>query len=104
MKTTNLLSVTAISIGLTITGVVPAHAGEHEEQNIDSSEVPAVVQKAAQTEAKGAKIVRWEREGSNYEAVVDENGKNVGIAINPKGKVLNRHDEAKERKEEGSKY
>lgn len=104
MKTTNVLTITAISAGLTIAGIVPAHAGKHEEQNINSSEVPAAVQQAAQTEAKGANIVRWEKEGSKYEAVISENGKEVGIAINAKGKVLNRHDEAKEGKEEGSKY
>lgn len=99
----NLVSVSVISAGLMISGAVEAHEGKHQEQNIDSSEVPAVVQKAAQTEAKGANIVRWEKEGSNYEAVIKQNHKQIGIAITANGKVLNRHDEAKERTEEGSR-
>ena len=104
MKTKNLLTVTAVSAGLAIAGVVQAHEGKHEEQLINSSEVPAAVQQAAQTEAKGASIVRWEKEGTNYEAVINKNGKEIGIAISPNGKVLRKHDEAKEHKAEGSKY
>jgi hypothetical protein len=36
--------------------------------------------------------------------VINKNGKEIGIAIDPSGKVLGRHSEAKEHKEEGSKY
>ena len=104
MRTKNLLAVTAVGAGLAIAGMVQAHEGKHEEQSINSSEVPASVQQAAKTEAKGANIVRWEKEGTNYEAVINENGKEVGVAISPTGKVLNRHDEAKEHKGEGSNY
>jgi hypothetical protein len=104
MRTNNLVTTTAVSAGLAIAGIVQAHEGKHEEQSINSSEVPAAAQQAAKTEAKGANIVRWEKEGTNYEAVITENGKEVGIAINPTGKVFNRHNEAKEHKGEGSKY
>jgi len=104
MRTQNLLTITAVSAGLAIAGIVQANEGKHQEQSINSSEVPAAVQQAAKTEAKGANIVRWEKEGANYEAVINENGKEVGIAINPTGKVLNRHDEAKEQKGKRSKY
>jgi hypothetical protein len=104
MRTNNLVTITAVSAELAIAGIVQAHEGKHEEQSINSSEVPAAAQQAAKTEAKGANIVRWEKEGTNYEAVITENGKEVGIAINPTGKVLNRHNEAKEHKGEGSKY
>jgi hypothetical protein len=104
MRTNNLVTITAVSAELAIAGIVQAHEGKHEEQSINSSEVPAAAQQAPKTEAKGANIVRWEKEGTNYEAVITENGKEVGIAINPTGKVLNRHNEAKEHKGEGSKY
>lgn len=99
MKAKNLLTITAVSAGLAIAGIVQAH----EEQNINSSDVPAAVQQAAQTAAKGANIVRWEKEGTNYEAVINQNGKEIGIAIDPSGTVLNRHSEAKEHKEKGEK-
>ena len=104
MKTKNILTVVVVSASLAIAGVAPAHEAKHEEQDISSSDVPAAVQQAAQTEAKGANIVRWEKEGANYEAVINENGKEIGIAINPRGKVLSRHSEAKEHKEKGEKY
>jgi hypothetical protein len=98
MKARHALAATALGAALAVASVCQAQPGEHEERNINSSEVPAAVQKAAQAEAKGANIVRWEKEGSNYEAVINENGKDIGISIKPSGKVLNRHDEAKEGK------
>ena len=98
MKTRNLFTVAAVSAGLAFSVAAQAKEEKHEEQTINSSDVPAAVQQAAQTEAKGANIVRWEKEGSNYEAVINENGKDIGISIKPSGKVLNRHDEAKEGK------
>jgi hypothetical protein len=104
MRTQNMLTITAVSAGLAIAGIVQANEGKHQEQSINSAQVPAAVQQAAKTEAKGANIVRWEKEGTNYEAVINENGKEVGIAINPTGNVLNRHDEAKEQKGKGYKY
>ena len=104
MKTRNLLTVAAVSAGLVFGMSAQAKEEKHEEQTINSSDVPAAVQQAAQTAAKGANIVRWEKEGGNYEAVINKNGKEIGIAIDPSGKVLNRHSEAKEHKGEGSKY
>jgi hypothetical protein len=104
MKTNKLITVAVVSAGLAFG--VGAQAGEkkHEGQTISSSDVPAAVQQAAQAEAKGGTIVRWEKEGANFEAVVQKNGKEIGIAIDPNGKVLNKHDEAKEHKEKGEKY
>jgi hypothetical protein len=104
MKTKNLLTIAAVSAGLVFGVTAQAKEEKHEEQTIKSSDVPAAVQQAAQTAAKGASIVRWEKEGANYEAVINKNGKEIGIEIDPSGKVLGRHSEAKEQKEEGSKY
>jgi hypothetical protein len=103
MKTNNLLTVIVVSVGLASFGIAQAHEGKDKEQDINSSDVPAVVQQAAQKAAKGANIVRWEKEGPNYEAVINPNGKETGIAISASGKVLNRHSEANEHKQ-GEKY
>jgi hypothetical protein len=104
MKTTKLIAAIAVSAGLAFG--VAAQAGEkkHEEQSISSSDVPAAVQQAAQAEAKGGTIVRWEKEGANFEAVIEKNGKQWGVEMDANGKVLNKHDEAKEHKEKREKY
>ena len=65
----------------------------------EPGDVPAVVQKTADNEAKGGKILRWEKEGADYEAVIEKNGKEWGIKINSDGKVVNKHDESREKGE-----
>ena len=104
MKTKHLFTIAAVSAGLAFG--VTAQAGEkkHEEQSISSTDVPAAVQQAAQAEAKGGTIVRWEKGGANYEAVIDKNGKQIGVEMDATGKVLSKHNEAKEHKERGAKY
>jgi hypothetical protein len=98
MKTRNLLVTGLVAASLSI--AVAAQASEEKEQEIKAADVPAAVQKAGENEAKGAKIVRWEKEGENYEAVVEKkNGKQVGIKMNSDGKVLSRHNESKEHQE-----
>ena len=91
----------AVATGLTLSAWTALWADEEREEKINASDVPAVVQKAAQVEAKGGTIVRWEKEGSNYEAVIDNNGKQTGVELTPDGKVVSRHDESKEHKEKG---
>ena len=61
MKTKNLFTVAAVSAGLAFSVAAQAKEEKHEEQTINSSEVPAAVQQAAQAEAKGGTIVRWEK-------------------------------------------
>jgi plastocyanin len=104
MKTTKLIMAMAVSAGLAFGVVAQAKERKHEEQSISSTDVPAAVQKAAETEAKGGTIVRWEKEGTNYEAVIEKNGKQVGVEMDANGKVLSKHNEAKEHKEKGEKY
>jgi plastocyanin len=103
MKTKYLFTIAAVSAGLAF-GTAQAKEREHEEQTIASSEVPAVVQSAAQTQAQGGTIVRWEKEGANFEAVIDKNGRQIGIEMDATGKVLSKHSEAKEHKEKGARY
>jgi hypothetical protein len=99
MKITKLITTIAVSAGLAFG--VAAQAGEkkHKEQSISSTDVPVEVQKAAETEAKGGKIVRWEKEGADYEAVIDKNGKEWGFKFDANGKLLGKHDESKEKGE-----
>ena len=92
----HLFTVAAVSGGLLFGVAAQAKDKEQEEQNINSSDVPAAVQQAAQAEAKGGSVLRWEKEGKDYEAVIEKNGKKWGVEINGSGKVLNKHDETKE--------
>jgi plastocyanin len=104
MKTTKLIIAIAVSAGLAFGVTAQAKEEKHEEQTINSSDVPAAVQQAAQAEAKGGTIVRWEKEGANFEAVIEKNGKQIGVEMDANGKVLSKHNEAKEHKEKGEKY
>jgi plastocyanin len=104
MKRKKLMIVAAVSAGLSLGVSQAAQEKEHQEQTINSSEVPAAVQSAAQTQAQGGTIVRWEKEGANFEAVIEKNGKQIGLEMDANGKVLSKHSEAKEHKEKGTKY
>jgi hypothetical protein len=104
MKTKNLFTVAAVSASLSFAVSAQAKEEKHEELTISSAAVPAAVQQAAQAEAKGGSIVRWEKEGANFEAVISKNGKQIGVEIDASGKVLSKHNEAKEHKEKGEKY
>jgi hypothetical protein len=91
-----------VSAGLAV-GVAAQAKEKHEEESVSSADIPAAVQKTAKAEANGGKIVRWEKENGNYEAVIEKNGNQTGVAISSDGKVVNRHDETKEHKEKGEK-
>ena len=90
----------AIATGLALVCASPAFSKEKEEdENLKASDVPAAVMKAAESETKGGKIVRWEKEHGNYEAVIDKGGKQWGVQFDANGKVLGKHDESKEKGE-----
>ena len=101
MKTTKLITAIAVSVSLAFGVAAQAGGKKHKEQSISSTDVPVEVQKAAETEAKGGKIVRWEKEGADYEAVIDKHGKEWGFKFDANGKLLGKHDESKEK---GEKY
>jgi len=104
MKTKKLITIAAVSAGLAFGVAAQANEEKHEEQTINSSDVPAAVQQAAQAEAKGGTIVRWEKEGANFEAIIEKNGKQIGVQMDANGKVLSKHSEAKEHKETGENH
>ena len=93
----------AMATVLTLGAWTTVSAEEENEEAISMSDVPAVVQKTFNDEAAGGKIVRVEKEESNYEAVIEKNGKQTGVEVSPDGKVVSRHDEKKEDKEKGEK-
>ena len=101
MNTTKLLAITAVSAGLAFGVAAQAH---ENEQSISNSDVPSAVQQAADAKLNGGKIVRWEKEGQNYEAVIDRNGKQMGFTFDANGKFVSKHNESTEHKEKGEKY
>jgi len=103
MKTKKLVLAALVSAGLAF-GVTAQAKEKEEEQALNSSQVPQAVQQAAQAEAKGGTIVRWEKEGANYEAVIQKKGKQIGVEMDANGKVLSKHNEAQEHKKHGSAY
>ena len=104
MNAKNLVTVAAVSAALSLSVAAQPKEEKHQEQTINSSDVPAAVQQAAQSEAKGGSILRWEKEGANYEAVIEKKGKQIGVEMDANGKVLSKHDEAKEHKEKGENH
>jgi len=99
MKIIKLITVIAVGAGLTFGVAAQAKEKKHKEESVSSSDVPAAVMKTAEKEAKGGKILRWEKEGADYEAVVDKSGKEWGIKIDAQGKVVSKHEESKEKGE-----
>ncbi len=91
---------TSIAVVIVAALSLPAlsFAKEHEE-NLKASQVPAAVQKSAEKEAKGGKIMRWEKEGKDYEAVIEKDGKEWGMKFDAQGKMKGKHEESKEKEE-----
>ena len=104
MKAKYLITVAAVTVALSFSVTAQAKEKKHEEQSINRSDVPAAVQQAAQAEAKGGSIVRWQKEGANYEAVIQKKGKQIGVEMDETGKVLSKHNEVQEHKKHGSAY
>ncbi|HEX4665811.1 MAG TPA: hypothetical protein VH207_04360 [Chthoniobacterales bacterium] len=96
LRAITLAAVLAVSAWTTVS------AEEEKEVSMKAADVPQAVQDAAKHE--GGKILRWEKEGQNYEAVIAKKGKERGIEISPDGKVVSRHNEKKEHKEKGEEH
>jgi hypothetical protein len=52
------------------------------------SETPQVVQDAFNKQFPGAKEVKWEKEGDNYEAAFEKNEQDLSVVIDAKGNIL----------------
>jgi hypothetical protein len=104
MRTIKLFTIAAVSAGLAFGAAAYGHGDKEKEESINSSDVPQAVQQAADKQFKGASIVRWEKEGADYEAVVSKDGKEWGYKFSASGKMLGKHSEAAEKGEKGEKY
>jgi YD repeat-containing protein len=104
MKINSLVVALAVSAGLAFGTIAYGHGNKEKEESINSSDVPQAVQQGADKELKGTSIVRWEKEGANYEAVVSKDGKEWGYKFDASGKMLGKHSEAGEKGEKGEKY
>ena len=91
----------AVATGLALVCASPVAFSKEkeEEENLNASDVPAVVQQAAEKAANGNKIVRWEKEGKNYEAVIEVSGKEWGYKFDANGKMKGKHEESGEKGE-----
>jgi hypothetical protein len=103
MKTPKLVTIAAISAGLAFGATAYGHGSKEKEESISNSDVPQAVQQAADKQLKGASVVRWEKEGTNYEAVVSKDGKEWGYKFSANGKLLGKHAEAGEHNEKAEK-
>jgi hypothetical protein len=99
MKTKKVFTIAAVSVGLAF-GVTTQANEKHQGQTVNSSDVPTAVQSAAQAQAQGGTIIRWEKEGANFGAVIDKNGRQIGLEMDANGKVLSKRNEANQ----GAKY
>lgn len=95
MKTSRLFTIAAVSAGLAF-GATAYGSEKAIEEPISGYDVPTAVQRAAESHSKGGTIVRWEKEGANYEAVVNKNGKQLGFTFDGKGNLVSKHDESNE--------
>ena len=93
MKTKKVFTIAAVSVGLAFGVTTQAANEKHAGQPVKSSDVPTAVRSAAQAQAQGGRIVRWEKEGANFGAVIDKNGRQIGLEMDANGKVISKHNE-----------
>src|ERR1700720_4378848 len=69
-------------------GVAAALALAYASPSAFSSDVPAAVRKSVEAQASGGKIIRWQRAGTNYQAIINKNGQETGVELTADGRVL----------------
>lgn len=57
-------------------------------QKMDEKEVPAAVKSACAKSYPGAEKVKWEKEGTDYEAEFEQNEVEMSVVFSPDGKML----------------
>jgi hypothetical protein len=104
MKTNKLITVLTISAGLAL----PLAAQAQEETPVDMKDVPSQAQTTIKEKAGNDQIVRIAKETRQgkecYDAVVNRNGKEMAIRVDPNGKFLGMHKEKGQQKEKTEKY
>ena len=77
MKKLVLITLSAILIGVSVNA-----------QKITDAKVPAVLKAAFAKQFPKATDVKWEKEGANYEVALKDNGKEMTVALDAKGTVV----------------
>jgi uncharacterized membrane protein YkoI len=98
MNTTKTVLAIVIGIGLTLGATV--NAGTHPGETVDFKSLPAAVQEAIKQHSAGGEVVKVVREDDpdgkwNYEVVVKSNGKESHFEVDPNGKLVKQHGEAR---------
>lgn len=71
---------------------VLSFAKQHDDHILNAADVPKAAQVSADKQATGGKVIRWERDGSNYDAVISKDGKEWAVTLDEKGNTLGKHD------------
>jgi hypothetical protein len=104
MKTTQLIAAITISASLALGLAVQAQ----EETPVDMKDVPSAAQTTIKEKAGNDQILRIAKETRKgkecYDAVVNRNGKEMAIRVDPNGKFLGTHPEKSQQKEKAEKY
>jgi hypothetical protein len=104
MKITKLIAAMAVSVGLIVGPAVLAQ----EETPVEMKDLPAPVQTTIKEKVGNDQIIRIAKETRKgkevYDAVVNRNGKEVAIRVDPNGKFMGTHPEKGQQKEKTEKY
>jgi hypothetical protein len=103
MKTTRLIAAMTVSASLVLGLAVQA-----QETPVDMKDLPSPAPSTIKEKAGNDQIVRVAKENRKgkecYDAVVNRNGKEMAIRVDPNGKFLGTHAEKGQQKEKAEKY
>jgi hypothetical protein len=104
MKTTRLIAALTISANL----ILGLAAQAQEETPVDMKDVPSPAQTTIKEKAGDDQVLRVAKENRKgkecYDAVLNRNGTEMAIRVDPDGKFLGMHKEKAEKKEQTGKY
>ena len=104
MKITKLVTAITVSAGLMLGSAALAQ----EETPVDMKDLPSPAQTTIKEKAGNDQILRIAKETRKgkecYDAVVNRNGKEMGIRVDPNGKFIGTHPEKAQQKPETGKY
>ncbi|MEP7071728.1 MAG: hypothetical protein ABI839_05030 [Verrucomicrobiota bacterium] len=70
---------------------VLSFAKAHDDHTLNASDVPKAAQVSADKQATGGKVVRWEKDGDHYDAILSKDGKEWAVTFDEKGNTLSKH-------------
>ena len=104
MKKTQIIAVIAVSASFTLGAIAQAQ----EETPVDMKDLPSEAQTTIKEKVGNDQIVRIAKETRKgkecYDAVVNRNGKEMGIRVDSSGKFIGTHPEKAEKKTKMKPY